>query len=510
MFSLAIAPNFASTIATPDIAWVALLPLLILSGAAILLLTIASIAPKDLSSSAFALFTGISALASAISAIPLWTRVQDAERGPFNTIAGGFSVDGFSLLITFLILISVILVTCLASAYLSDEGVTGPEPYALILLSATGGIIIAGASDLIVLFLGIEVLSIAAYVLAALDMRRVQSQEAGMKYFVLGAFASGFLLYGIALIYGATGSTSLSAIREFLDSAELTNDALLLTGIAMVLIGLGFKVATVPFHFWTPDVYQGSPTPFVAYMASAVKAAGFAALIRVFYGALLSYQTDWKPIIYGLAIATLVVGSLMAIVQTDVKRLLAYSSISHAGYILVGFQSGSNDGVTSVSFYLITYAFMVLGSFTIVSIVGRLSGGKTNLQDFEGLASRRPILAAVFTVFLLGQAGIPLTTGFFAKFYVIEAAIEARSFGLAVTAMVTAVIAAFLYLKILVRMWLDDNDESGRMSMRQARANIPIPFQVGFVLLVSGGFTLFFGIWPEPIVELVREALPIL
>ena len=510
MFSLAIAPNFASTIATPDIAWVALLPLLILSGAAILLLTIASIAPKDLSSSAFALFTGISALASAISAIPLWTRVQDAERGPFNTIAGGFSVDGFSLLITFLILISVILVTCLASAYLSDEGVTGPEPYALILLSATGGIIIAGASDLIVLFLGIEVLSIAAYVLAALDMRRVQSQEAGMKYFVLGAFASGFLLYGIALIYGATGSTSLSAIREFLDSAELTKDALLLTGIAMVLIGLGFKVAIVPFHFWTPDVYQGSPTPFVAYMASAVKAAGFAALIRVFYGALLSYQTDWKPIIYGLAIATLVVGSLMAIVQTDVKRLLAYSSISHAGYILVGFQSGSNDGVTSVSFYLITYAFMVLGSFTIVSIVGRLSGGKTNLQDFEGLASRRPILAAVFTVFLLGQAGIPLTTGFFAKFYVIEAAIEARSFGLAVTAMVTAVIAAFLYLKILVRMWLDDNDESDRMSMRQARANIPIPFQVGFVLLVSGGFTLFFGIWPEPIVELVREALPIL
>lgn len=510
MFSLAIAPNFASTIATPDIAWVALLPLLILSGAAILLLTIASIAPKDLSSSAFALFTGISALASAISAIPLWTRVQDAERGPFNTIAGGFSVDGFSLLITFLILISVILVTCLASAYLSDEGVTGPEPYALILLSATGGIIIAGASDLIVLFLGIEVLSIAAYVLAALDMRRVQSQEAGMKYFVLGAFASGFLLYGIALIYGATGSTSLSAIREFLDSAELTNDALLLTGIAMILIGLGFKVATVPFHFWTPDVYQGSPTPFVAYMASAVKAAGFAALIRVFYGALLSYQTDWKPIIYGLAIATLVVGSLMAIVQTDVKRLLAYSSISHAGYILVGFQSGSNDGVTSVSFYLITYAFMVLGSFTIVSIVGRLSGGKTNLQDFEGLASRRPILAAVFTVFLLGQAGIPLTTGFFAKFYVIEAAIEARSFGLAVTAMVTAVIAAFLYLKILVRMWLDDNEESDRMSMRQARANIPIPFQVGFVLLISGGFTLFFGIWPEPIVELVREALPIL
>ncbi len=501
---------FASTITTPDIAWVALLPLLILCGASIFLLTVASIAPKDLPSSFYAVYTGLAALASLISAIPLWVRVQDNERGPFSTIAGGFSVDGFSLIITFLILVSVVLVACLASEYLINEGISGPEPFVLIMLSASGGITMAGASDLIVLFLGIEVLSIAAYVLAAMDMRRVQSQEAGMKYFILGAFASGFLLYGMALIYGATGSTSLVAIRDFLESTELTNDALLLAGISMVLIGLGFKVATVPFHFWTPDVYQGSPTPFVAFMASAVKAAGFAALIRVFYGAFASYQTDWKPIIYGLAIATLVVGSFMAIVQTDVKRLLAYSSISHAGYILVGFQSGSENGVISVSFYLITYAFMVLGSFAVVSIVGGLNGGQPTLDDFEGLSNRRPILAAVFTIFLLGQAGIPLTTGFFAKFYVIEAAIEARSYGLAISAMVTAVIAAFLYLKILVKMWMTGETESDPISNRQARANIPIRIQVGFVLLISGGFTLIFGIWPHPIVELARDALPIL
>jgi len=295
-----------------------------------------------------------------------------------------------------------------------------------------------------------------------------------------------------------------------LDTGLLTKDALLLTGLAMTLIGLGFKVAAAPFHFWTPDVYEGSPTPFVAYMASAVKAAGFAALIRVFYGAFQSYQADWKPIIYGLAIATLIIGSLMAIVQTDVKRMLAYSSISHAGYLLVGVQSGSENGVSSVSFYLVTYTFMVIGSFTVVSVVGGRSGGKTSLEEFEGLSGQRPILAAVFTIFLLGQAGVPLTTGFFAKFYVIEAAVESSSYGLAVSAMVAAVIAAFLYLRILIKVWLSTSSESGPVSTRQARANIPIAIQVGFVLAVTAGFTLVFGIWPHPLVELARDALPVL
>ena len=342
--------SLASAIIPPDIAWSALMPVLILCGAGILLLTVVSVVPKDLSTVFFATYTALAAIASVISAIPLWVRVQDSDRGSFATIAGAFGVDGFSLLITMLILVSVLLVACLSSEYLIHDGISGPEPFALLMLSAAGGIIMASANDLIILFLGLEVLSIAAYVLASMDLRRVQSQEAGMKYFVLGAFASGFLLYGIALIYGATGSTSMVAIRDFLDTGSLTKDALLLTGLAMTLIGLGFKVAAAPFHFWTPDVYEGSPTPFVAFMASAVKAAGFAALIRVFYGAFQSYQADWKPIIYGLAIATLLIGSLMAIVQIDVKRMLAYSSISHAGYLLVGVQSGSENGVSSVSF----------------------------------------------------------------------------------------------------------------------------------------------------------------
>ena len=502
--------SLASAIIPPDIAWSALMPVLILCGAGILLLTVVSVVPKDLSTVFFATYTALAAIASVISAIPLWVRVQDSDRGSFATIAGAFGVDGFSLLITMLILVSVLLVACLSSEYLIHDGITGPEPFALLMLSAAGGIIMASANDLIILFLGLEVLSIAAYVLASMDLRRVQSQEAGMKYFVLGAFASGFLLYGIALIYGATGSTSMVAIRDFLDTGSLTKDALLLTGLAMTLIGLGFKVAAAPFHFWTPDVYEGSPTPFVAFMASAVKAAGFAALIRVFYGAFQSYQADWKPIIYGLAIATLLIGSLMAIVQTDVKRMLAYSSISHAGYLLVGVQSGSENGVSSVSFYLVTYMFMVIGSFTVVSVVSERSGGKTSLEEFEGLSGRRPILAVAFTIFLLGQAGVPLTTGFFAKFYVIEAAVESSSYGLAVSAMVAAVVAAFLYLRILVKVWLSPSSESGSVSTREARANIPISIQVGFVLVVTAGFTLVFGIWPHPLVELARDALPVL
>ena len=200
----------------------------------------------------------------------------------------------------------------------------------------------------------------------------------------------------------------------------------------------------------------------------------------------------------------------MAIVQTDVKRMLAYSSISHAGYLLVGVQSGSENGVSSVSFYLVTYMFMVIGSFTVVSVVSERSGGKTSLEEFEGLSGRRPILAVAFTIFLLGQAGVPLTTGFFAKFYVIEAAVESSSYGLAVSAMVAAVVAAFLYLRILVKVWLSPSSESGSVSTREARANIPISIQVGFVLVVTAGFTLVFGIWPHPLVELARDALPVL
>ena len=320
----------------------------------------------------------------------------------------------------------------------------------------------------------------------------------------MGAFASGFLLYGIALLYGATGSTSFTAIKAFTQQVELTNDALLLASLALLIVGLAFKVAAVPFHFWSPDVYQGSPTPFVAFMASAVKASGFAAILRVLYVTLGEYRADWQPAIYAIAIATLLIGSLLAIVQTDLKRMLAYSSISHAGYLLVGTQAASDQGVKAVLFYLATYAFMVIGSFTVVALNAGESGTETSLDSVAGLATKKPLLAISFTIFLLGQAGIPLTSGFFAKFYVIEAAIEERSYMLAVIAMIAAVIGAFLYLRILVKIWLTKPEKE------EDDAKLNIPFEISLVLAVTVFATMFLGIWPEPLVEMVERAIPVL
>ena len=337
-----------------------------------------------------------------------------------------------------------------------------------------------------------------------MNSRRIQSQEAGLKYFILGAFASGFLLYGIALLYGATGSTSFTAIKAFTQQVELTNDALLLAALALLIVGLAFKVAAVPFHFWSPDVYQGSPTPFVAFMASAVKVSGFAAILRVLYVTLGEYRADWQPVIYAIAIATLLTGSLLAIVQTDLKRMLAYSSISHAGYLLVGTQAASDQGVKAVLFYLATYAFMVIGSFTVVAINAGKSGTETSLDSIAGLATKKPLLAISFTIFLLGQAGIPLTSGFFAKFYVIEAAIEEKSYMLAVIAMIAAVIGAFLYLRILVKIWLSQPTD------QEDSVKLTIPFEIGLVLVISVVATMFLGIWPEPLVEMVERAIPVL
>jgi NADH-quinone oxidoreductase subunit N len=358
----------------------------------------------------------------------------------------------------------------------------------------------AGANDLIVLFLGLETLSIAVYVMAAMHSRRAESLEAGLKYFVLGAFSSAFLLYGMAMVYGATGSLNLIEIRAYLDSVVILDNAMLLAGFALLLVGFGFKVAAVPFHAWTPDVYQGAPTPVVAFMASAVKAAGFAALVRVFYLTFLDYREDWQPAIYALAVATLMVGAVLAVVQRDAKRMLAYSSISHAGFILVGVQAATDRGVAAVVFYAAAYTFMVIGSFGVLSIVSGRGDRGTSLDDLNGLSGRNPAIAFALTLFLLGQAGVPFTTGFVAKFEVIGAAVDARSFWLAVVAMISAVVSAFLYLRIVLSMYLgtaaDDDREPIAVHPTAAVA-------VGVALVLTIGF----GLVPGPIDSLANDAI---
>ena len=321
---------------------------------------------------------------------------------------------------------------------------------------------------------------------------------------MLGAFSSAFFLYGIAMIYGGTGTTNLIEILQLFSTNVLVEDGLVLAGLALMLVGLGFKVAAVPFHFWTPDVYQGAPSPMVAWMASGVKVAGFAGLIRVFVLAFDTYSVDWQPMMAVLAVLTLLGGAVLAVVQTDVKRMMAYSSISHAGFVLVGVQAATEQGVEAALFYLATYTFLIAGTFGVITLVGRKGDAHHSLDDYKGLGRTRPGLALLLAVFLFAQAGVPLTSGFFAKFYVITAAVDAGSAWLAVVAMLSSVISAYLYLRITVSLYMGDPDEAPSIP------RIAIPIGAGITLGLCVIVTLLVGVWPGSIAEVTRDAVPVL
>jgi NADH-quinone oxidoreductase subunit N len=485
----------------PGVDWVALAPLLVLVGAGLVLMLIVTFLRKGAPLGVYTGLTCLAALGTIGAAVPLWFRVQDADE-PSASLNDAIVVDGFAVFAIVVLAVAVLLSALFMDGYLRREGIAGLEAYVLLLFSAAGGVVMAQANDLIVLFLGLEVLSIAVYVLAALHARRIKSQEAGMKYLVLGAFSSAFLLYGIALIYGATGTTNLAGIQDYFATNVPTSEGLVLGGMALLLVGLGFKVAAVPFHSWTPDVYQGSPTPMVAWMASGVKLAGFAGLIRVFVEAFDSRAVDWQPLIYALAAATLVVGSFMAVVQTDVKRMLAYSSISHAGFILVAVQANTDQGVQAALIYLGAYTFMVAGSFGLVAVLGRTGDSRHALDDYRGLGQKQPLVALVLTLFLLSQAGVPFTAGFWAKFYAVTAAVDAGSWTLAAIAMLAAAVAAFLYLRIVVSMFMSDTEDAAP-GLRGLR--VPVLAKVATAVCVV--VTLGVGFFPGPVVDTAGDAV---
>ena len=496
-----LAQSSASTqLKMPNVSWLSLTPFLVLVGGSMVVLVAGAMVRTSWMRRTLAPLTAAIAIGSGCSAIPLWHRVS--HHGAQTTIGLSVGIDGFSLFLTFTICAGVALAALFADGYLRREDLEGPEIYALMLLSASGGLVMAMANDLIVIFLGLEILSIAVYVLAGAHIRRTRSGEAAMKYFILGAFSSAFFLYGIALIYGATGSTSLYRIYDFFSKNSLPHNGLLIAGIVMLLVGFGFKVTAAPLHMWGPDVYQGAPTPVVVYMASAVKAAGFAGLLRVFFIAFTTYRLDWQPVLYVLAAASIVVGSFLAIVQTDVKRTMAYSSIAHAGYILVGVQSASKDGLWSALFYIAGYTFMIAGTFGVITIVGRRGDGHHQLTDYRGLARRQPLLAFVFAVFLLAQAGVPFTVGFLGKFYVIIAAVRAHTYWLALVAMIGAVVAAYLYLRIVVAMYATEDDATPAPTA----ARLPIPFFAGVGLALALIYVVGVGIIPGPITDLAHHA----
>lgn len=483
---------------TPNVEFSLLLPILIMLGGAVLLLVLSALVPRRPGSSWHSLFTIAVAGAAIAASTNLWFRVRDD--GARLAVGEAVRIDAIAVFLFVVMAVGVILSALLSDGYLRRERLEGPEAYILLLLSASGGFIMAAANDLMVLFLGLEILSIAVYVLAGIHIRRARSGEAALKYFVLGAFSSAFLLYGIALVYGATGSTNFSNIQGFLARTVLTNDILLLAGMALIVVGLGFKVAAAPFHAWAPDVYDGSPSPVVSYMASTVKAAGFAGFIRVFVLCFSSYSDQWKPLIAIVAILTMVVGSLIAVSQTNIKRILAYSSINHAGFILIGIQAGTIKGTAATLFYLATYTVTVAGSFGIATVVGRTGDNAHSLDDYRGLARRSPFLAFSFLVLLLAQAGVPLTAGFVAKFTVIGAAVHANAFWLGLVGMLTAVISAFVYLKVILAMYGEDAQGD------KAKVRYQVPSGARLAIVLSVAITVLFGVYPQPVLNAAKTA----
>jgi len=492
----------AATLSGPDIPWSHLIPLLILLGSTCALLLLGSLVPSWPRVGS-AVVTVLAGVASIIASVVKWNFLHGHKGDTF--IADAIAVDRFSVFATIVICVAVVGSALLMSAYLARTDSEGPELYALFMTAAIGAIVMVSANDLIVLFLGLETLSLSLYLMAASNRRREESQEAGLKYFVLGGFASAFLLYGIALVYGGAGKTSISGIHDSLAAyVSLHNtDAMLLVGIGLLMVGLAFKVSAAPFQVWTPDVYEGAPTPVTAFMASAGKVAAFAAMLRILTVAFANRADDWRPVVWALAILTVFVGSTMAVVQTNVKRMLSYSSISHAGFILVGVEAAGHmkgNGLNSSMTYLAIYTVLVLGSFAIVLSLSGMNDSDTTLDDFKGLAKRRPALALAFSVLLFAQAGVPFTAGFVAKFGVIKSAVEVNSYAIAIAAMVAAVIGAYLYLRIVVSMWMEEPTSTEELL---------IATPVRWVIGLSVAATLFVGIFPNVLLnaaELVRFA----
>jgi len=489
----------------PSIDWPAISPEISLFAAAVLIVLVRSIvrhSPRVFEASLLTAAAGIAAAGYFTAA--QWTTVRDD--GPYQAISGMVAVDGFSVFVRAVVLLSTALALLISAGYLRREGFEGPEYVALVLLSATGMTIMASANDLIVVFLALEVLSISLYVLAAFDRNRIESQEAGLKYFVLGAFSSAVFLYGVALVYGATGTTSLTGIAQFLAKTGLLETGTLMAGFALLLVGLGFKTASVPFHMWAPDVYQGSPTPITGFMASATKAAAFAALLRVFVGTLGLYRVDWRPVIWVLAVLSLVVGAVAAVVQTDVKRVLAYSSISHAGYVLIGVQVASPRGTSASLVYLLVYAVMALGAFGVVTVVGGRGDTRHSLDGYRGLATREPVIAGFLTLFLLAQAGVPGTGGFVAKLGVFAAAVAAGQYALALIGMLAAAIAGFAYLRIVLAMYTgDEHDGADGLAAEPAR-RLRVDPATATALVLAAAAVLLLGIVPGRVLDFARDA----
>lgn len=525
-------------IPTPHIEYGQLAPTLIVLGAAIVGVLIEALLPRRHRYAA-QLFVSVVALAAAFAAV-LGLAAGDYGTSKARIAAmGAIAVDGPALFLEgTILLVALVAVFTFAERRLDPAahgnrvdsfaaqaaavpggdaekaavkaGFTTTEVFPLLLFAVGGMLIFPAANDLLTLFVALEVFSLPLYVLCALARRhRMLSQEAAVKYFLLGAFSSAFLLFGIALLYGYAGTVTYGGIADVVDgtvrnvtpalAGTMGNDALLLIGGAMVLMGLLFKIGAVPFHMWTPDVYQGAPTPVTGFMAAATKVAAFGALLRLLYVVLPGLRWDWRPVMWGVAIVTMLGGAIVAVTQTDVKRLLAYSSIAHAGFILAGVIATTPEGISSVLFYLAAYSFVTLGAFSVVTLVRDAGGEATHLSKWAGLGRRSPLVAAVFAVFLLAFAGIPLTSGFAGKFAVFKAAADGGAGPLVVIGVISSAIAAFFYIRVIVLMFFSEPRTEG------PSVAVPSPL-TSAAIAIGVAVTIVLGVAPQYFLDLAGQA----
>ncbi|MBI5191389.1 MAG: NADH-quinone oxidoreductase subunit N [Nitrospirae bacterium] len=414
-----------------------------------------------------------------------------------DTFYGMFVLDGYAIFFKVLFYIAAAIAILISIGYVKGQEMDKGEYYALILFATAGMMVMASGADLISIYLGLELMALSVYILAGFMRGSMKSNEAALKYFLLGAFSSGILLYGIAIIYGVTGTTNLAGIAAFIQSGQYSGPALTLAMILLVA-GFGFKVAAVPFHMWVPDVYEGAPTSVTAFMSVGPKAAGFAAFLRVFTTALPGIQPDWTVIIASLAIMSMLIGNVVAISQTNIKRMLAYSSIAHAGYAMVGFVSGGMQGVSSVMMYLFIYMFMNLGAFGMVVMLRKDGVAGEELKDFAGLAKKNRTAALLMMVFMFSLAGIPPTAGFMGKFYVFMAAIDAGFTWLAIIGVMMSAVSAYFYLRVIMYMYMKEPEGEFELAA-------PLSLKLAMAVAVLG--VLYIGMAPAGLIDFARISI---
>ena len=485
------------TIVVPAVNFVTILPETVLSLFAMALLLLNVFIPSPSSQKGYLGYLSFVGIAVTFFFIIVgWSVPPELQSG----FSGEVVQDRFALFFKGIFLVAAALTVLITDQYMHREECNHGELYPLILLATAGMMLMAAGTDLMTIFLGLELLSISLYVLAGFNRANLKSNEAGLKYLLLGAFATSFLLYGMALIYGATGTTKVALIAAYIArNGEVTGNPLLLFGMGLLAVGFSFKIAAVPFHMWTPDVYEGAPTPMTAFMSVGPKAAGFAAFVRVFTIALPALRPDWTPLLWGLAVLTMTVGNITGLYQKNIKRMLAYSSIAHAGYVLVGFTAGNSEGLAGILFYMLTYAFMNIGAFAIVILVGKKGEQNSNIGDYAGLAYKHPLLAACMAIFLFSLAGLPPTAGFIGKFYLFSGAIKGGFIWLAVIGVLNSVVSVYYYLRVIVFMYMKEPEEEFDW------LTITPPVILSLTLAVLG--VLVPGVVPSYLLSLAQSAL---